>query len=453
MPDSLPHHSPALRTAPPADAAGALLARLESRRAVVGVLGLGYVGLPLALALAGAGFRTLGFDRDRDRLATLRAGRSPLSHIADATLQAAPGFTPAPDWSRLPDADALIICVPTPLGPRREPDLSAIEAAARRIARQLRPGQLIVLESTSWPGTTREVVLPILAAGGLRCGVDFFLAFAPEREDPGRQPGRIPRLLGATDEASLRLASALYAPIAERVVPVASLEVAEAAKLTENVFRAVNIALVNELKLVYGALGIDPWEVLEAAGTKPFGFMPFWPGPGTGGHCIPVDPFYLAWKAREAGVPTRFVTLAGEVNAAMPGHVLDRLAAALARATGRGLSGARILVVGVGYKRNLADVRGSPGLALLDLLDAHGAIADYTDPLVPRLPALADHPRLSGRAAVDWASAPGGYDAALIVTDHDGVDYAGLVAAMPLVVDTRNACARHGLAGAHIVKA
>lgn len=454
MPDLMPPAAAPPLGAPaprPAERLGALLA---TRQAVVAVIGLGYVGVPLALAFAGAGFPTLGFDRDAERIRVLGAGESPLSTIPAAAIRAAARFTPATSWARLGEADAVLICVPTPVGPNRQPDLSAVEQAARRVAQHLRPGQLVVLESTTWPGTSREVVLPILEATGLRCGQGFFLAYAPEREDPGRQPARIPRIIGGADPVSLRLAQALYAPIASDVVPVASLEVAEAAKLVENVFRAVNIALVNELKQVFGAMGLDAWQVLEAAGTKPFGYMPFWPGPGPGGHCIPVDPHYLAWKAREAGVPTRFVDLAGEINGAMPRHVLDRLAEALDRATGRGLRGARVLVLGVGYKRNLEDVRGSPGLALMALLEGRGALVAYADPLVPVLPQGVDPPGLAGRASVAWeAAAPGDYDAALIVTDHDAVDYRLLVARMPLVVDTRNICARLGITAAHVVKA
>ena len=300
-------------------------------------------------------------------------------------------------------------------------------------------------------------MLPILEATGLRCGTGFFLAHAPEREDPGNggfRTATIPRVVGGVDAPSLALASALYGAFLEQVVPVASADVAEAAKLTENIFRAVNIALVNELKLVFGAMGIDVWEVIEAARTKPFGYMPFFPGPGLGGHCIPVDPQYLSWQARAHGVPTRFIDLAGEINAAMPQHVLDRLALALDRLQGRGLRGARVLVLGIGYKRNLEDLRESPGLRLMEMLEARGAAACYFDPLVPVIPPLAEHPALAGRHGLAWSAATlAECHAALVVADHDGVDYAGLAAAVPLVVDTRNVCARLGLAGPHIVKA
>jgi UDP-N-acetyl-D-glucosamine dehydrogenase len=350
----------------------------------------------------------------------------------------------------------VLVCVPTPLGRHREPDLAAVESATRLIAQHLRPGQLIVLESTSYPGTTRQVMQPILEATGLVCGEGFFLAHAPEREDPGNggfRTATIPRVVGGTDPASLRLALALYGAFVGQVVPVASPDVAEAAKLTENIFRAVNIALVNELKLVFDAMGIDVWAVIEAARTKPFGYMPFFPGPGLGGHCIPVDPHYLSWQARAHGVPTRLIDLASEINAAMPQHVLDRLALGLDRTQGRGLRGSRVLVLGIGYKRNLEDLRESPALRLMEMIEACGGEARYFDPLVPVIPALPEHPGLAGRRCIGWSdTALGACHAALIITDHDGVDYAGLVAAMPLVVDARNVCARLGLAGTHIVK-
>ena len=438
----------------------ALAARFRLHQGTVAVVGLGYVGLPLALALVEAGFDVLALDQDPQRLQQLAAGESPLRQVPADAVQAglrSGRLRISAAWHRLAEADAVLVCVPTPLGRHREPDLAAVETATWRIAQHLRPGQLIVLESTSFPGTTRQVVLPILEATGLRCGQGFFLAHAPEREDPGNggfRTATIPRVVEAIDAASLELATALYGAFVGQVVPVASADVAEAAKLTENIFRAVNIALVNELKLIFDAMGIDIWEVIEAARTKPFGYMPFFPGPGLGGHCIPVDPHYLSWQARAHGVPTRFIDLAGEINAAMPQHVLDRLAQALDRAQGRGLRGTRVLVLGIGYKRNLEDLRESPGLRLMDMLEARGAAVSYFDPLVPVIPSLASHPALAGRHSMAWsAAALAKCQAALIVTDHDGVDYAGLAAAVPLVVDTRNICARLGLFGPHIVKA
>jgi len=435
----------------------ALVERFVGRTARIAVVGLGYAGLPMALALAEAGFATIGVDTDADRVTQLNAGASGLRHVPDAALRAARAaerFEATGEWSRLAEADAILICVPTPLGPDRQPDLSAVRAASRSVAWNLHPGQLVVLESTSWPGTTRDVVRPILESTGLRCGEDVFLAFSPEREDPGNTrftTAGIPRLVGGSDVTAQRLAVALYSQVIDEVVPVGSMETAEAAKLTENVFRAVNIALVNELKLVFNAMDIDVWKVIEAAQTKPFGFMPFWPGPGLGGHCIPVDPTYLSWKARSAGVPSRFVELATEINEAMPQHVIDRLAAA--QLGGRGLAGKRVLVLGIAYKPNIEDIRESPGLRLMEMIEAAGGAAFYHDPMVPEIPRLAEHPSLSGRRSLDFAEALAATDAALIVTDHAGVDYAAVAAALPVVVDTRNVCARLGVTGANILAA
>ena len=455
MPDSLPPLPPRL-----ARPESRLAERFRRREATVAVIGLGYVGLPLILALVEAGFQAIGLDADQGRLALLAAGQSPLRQIAPASVRGALDtgrLRLAGEGAALAEADAILLCVPTPLGPHREPDLSAVESATRLVAAHLRPGQLVVLESTSYPGTTRTVMRPILEGTGLRCGRDFFLAHAPEREDPGnaRHPtASIPRVVGGIDPPSLDLALALYGAFVARTVPVASADLAEAVKLTENTFRAVNIALMNELKLVFEPMGIDIWEVIEAARTKPFGFMPFFPGPGLGGHCIPVDPHYLTWQARAHGVATRFIDLAGEINAAMPRHVLDRLAQALDRQQGRGLRGSRILVIGLGYKRNIEDLRHSPALVLMDLLEARGAEVLHLDPLVPVIPPQPDHPRLAGRRGIAAGRAAlAGIQAGLIVADHDAIDYAMLAAELPLLVDTRNACARRGLAGPHIVKA
>jgi len=443
-----------------ADLSGQLLKRIARGQALVGIVGLGYVGLPLALAAAGAGFPVLGFDIDAERVAQFNRGDSFISHIPTAALNAAAQagrFEATTDFARAGEPDAILICVPTPLTRQREPDMTYIERTARAIAPRLRRGQLVVLESTTWPGTTEEVVKPILEGAGLRSGADFFLAYSPEREDPGNgQYGTstIPKVVGGDGEVAARVAEALYGRLVVRTVPVSSTRTAEAVKLTENIFRSVNIALVNELKLIYDAMGIDVWEVIEAARTKPFGFMPFYPGPGLGGHCVPIDPFYLTWKAREYGQPTRFVELAGEINTAMPAHVVDRLALALDRQRGRGLNGARILVVGVAYKKNIEDTRESPSLRLMDLLEARGAEVDYHDPHVPRIPVTRDHAGLAGRLsqALDPA-ALGRYDAVLIATDHDGIDYPALAEASRLVIDTRNALGNAGVAGPHIVKA
>ncbi|GJD48379.1 UDP-N-acetyl-D-glucosamine 6-dehydrogenase [Methylobacterium crusticola] len=436
-----------------------LAARLRERRAQIGIVGLGYVGLPLALAAVRAGFPVLGFDVDLGRVEALNRGEGAFHHIpgeALARARAAGAFAATADLARLSEPDAVLICVPTPLTRHREPDLTYVEATARAIAAALRPGQLVVLESTTYPGTTAEVMRPLLEAGGLRVGQDVFLAYSPEREDPGNPEfgtAQIPKVVGADDPASRRLAEALYGALTVATVPVSSAAAAEAVKLTENVFRAVNIALVNELKLVYDAMGIDVWEVIAAAATKPFGFMAFQPGPGLGGHCIPIDPFYLAWKAREFDVPARFVELAGEVNTRMPYHVVERLAAAVDR-TGRAFSGARVLVLGLAYKRNVEDTRESPSLKLIRLIEARGARALYHDPLVPVLPPTREHPELAGRRSQALSPALlAGVDAVLIATDHDGVDYGMVAAHAPLVVDTRNVMARRGHAGPTIVKA
>ncbi|GJD78585.1 UDP-N-acetyl-D-glucosamine dehydrogenase [Methylobacterium gregans] len=442
------------------DLADALARRLAERSATVGVIGLGYVGLPLALAAVRAGFPVTGFDINPDRVARINAGEPVISHLDTAAMRAALAtgrFRASTDMDGLGRCDAVLICVPTPLTPQREPDLSYIRATAADIARTLRPGQLVVLESTTWPGTTEEVLKPILEARGLTSGREIFLAFSPEREDPGNRThtlATVPKVVGGDGSLARDLADALYGAIVARTVPVSSTATAEAVKLTENIFRAVNIALVNELKVVYDAMGIDVWEVIEAAASKPFGYMPFWPGPGLGGHCIPIDPFYLTWKAREFDVATRFIELAGEVNRGMPRYVVERLALALDRQRGRPLGGARILIVGVAYKRDLDDMRESPALKLIALLEERGAVIAYHDPLVPEIPPSRAHPGLTGRRSVALtAEALQACDAALVVTDHEGVDYALIAAEAPLVVDTRNALARHGLAGGHIVKA
>jgi len=448
-------------TTPAAGAAAArLTARFADRSATIGIIGMGYVGLPLAEAVSEQGFRVLGFDIDADKTALLNAGRSYIRHIPDATiagLVAGGRFEATADFSRLGEPDALLICVPTPLNKYREPDLSYVVRTTEAIAPHLRQGQLVVLESTTYPGTTTEVMRPILEARGLKSGVDFFLAYSPEREDPGNpaySTAVIPKVVGGDGPEALRLAAAFYGAFVVQVVPVSSPETAEAVKLTENIFRAVNIALVNELKLVYDAMGVDVWEVIDAAKTKPFGYMAFYPGPGLGGHCIPIDPFYLTWKAREFDITTRFIELAGQINTAMPRLVVERLAKALDDRAGRGLNAARILIVGLAYKKNVDDMRESPSLKLIELIEARGAAVDYYDPFIPVIPRTREHAALTGRRSIAWdLAAIGGYDAVLIATDHDGVDYAGLAGAAKLVVDTRNAVARAGIVAEAVVKA
>jgi UDP-N-acetyl-D-glucosamine dehydrogenase len=437
-----------------------LLDAIAARRFTVGIIGLGYVGLPLAKVFCEAGFPVLGFDVDPAKIERLNAGGSYIRHIADATvaeMRATGRFAATADMARLGEPDALLVCVPTPLSRHREPDTSYVEATARDIAAVLRRGQLVVLESTSYPGTTAEVMAPILESGGLRAGHDVFVASSPEREDPGNAAfatGRIPKVVGGDTDAAGRLAAALYTPVVASVVAVRDTRTAEAVKLTENIFRSVNIALVNELKQIYDAMGIDVWEVIDAAKTKPFGYMPFYPGPGLGGHCIPIDPFYLTWKAREVALPTRFIELSGEINQAMPRHVVRRVAEALNDQQARALNGARILVIGLAYKKNVDDVRESPGLKLIELLEAAGATVAHADPHVPVIPPTREHAELTGRAAVPpTAATVAAQHAVLIATDHDAVDYALLHAHAPLIVDTRNVMARHGLVGAHVVKA
>jgi UDP-N-acetyl-D-glucosamine dehydrogenase len=437
----------------------ALREAIASRKAVIGVVGLGYVGIPLALAAVKGQFQVLGFDIDADRTKQINRGESFIKHIPSSAIAEAvkDKFAATTEFARLSKPDVILICVPTPLTRHREPDLTYVENTVRAVAERLRPGQLIVLESTTYPGTTDEVVKPILEKTGLRSGVDFFLAFSPEREDPGNVDfgtTSIPKVVGGDGPTALSLAEAFYRSLFARTVPVSSTRMAEAVKLTENIFRAVNIALVNELKLVYEPMGIDVWEVIDAAKTKPFGFMPFYPGPGLGGHCIPIDPFYLTWKAREFDVATRFIELAGEINTRMPAHVVGRLVSALDQHLGKSLTRSRILLVGLAYKKNVDDMRESPSLKLIELLEQRGGAVDYHDPFIPVIAKTREHAELTGRRSVPLEPAiVSGYDAVLIATDHDNVDYAALVEHAKLVIDTRNACARAGIFGPKIVKA
>jgi UDP-N-acetyl-D-glucosamine dehydrogenase len=438
----------------------ALLARFRDRTATVGVVGLGYVGLPLAWALLRAKFRVVGLDIDEKKTDALKKGETYISHLpaqmfADAIKERR--FHPTTDFADLRQADAILICVPTPLNGHREPDLSFVENTARSILPNLRRGQLIILESTSYPGTTRDVMKPILEKSRLASGKDFFIAFSPEREDPGNaqfSTKEIPKVVGGDGEYALDLADALYSSFVDKTVRVSSLEAAEAVKITENVFRAVNIALVNELKMLYAEMGIDTWEVIEAAKTKPFGFMAFYPGPGLGGHCIPIDPFYLTWKSREYGLTTRFIELAGEINSMMPRYVVSRVADELNARTGRGLNGAKILVIGLAYKKNISDTRESPSFKLIELLEKQGAKCDVHDPFVPVIPMTREHPEYAGRRSVALeGDAVAGYDAVLIATDHDAVDYRLLQKHARIVIDTRNACTRAGAVGPNVVRA
>jgi len=411
--------------------------------ATVGVVGLGYVGLPLAIAFAERGFRVLGFDVDPAKVERIDRSENYIRHLGDDALREVVGsgrLEATTDFDRLGEPDALLICVPTPLTPQREPDMTYVVGTSEAIARRLRPGQLVVLESTTYPGTTDELVREILERGGLVCGRDFFLAFSPEREDPGNPSfttTTIPKVVGGVDEVSGDLAESLYAAVMGRTVRVSSARAAEATKLVENIFRAVNIALVNELKMVYEAMGIDVWEVLDAAETKPFGFMRFNPGPGWGGHCIPLDPFYLSWKAREYGVGSRFIELAGEVNVTMPEYVVRRLQNAL-NDQGKPVKGSKVLVLGLAYKKNIDDPRESPAFELIDLLLGLGAEVSYHDPHVPKAPSMRSWSHLPPMESVELsAETLRVADAVLIATDHSAVDY-GLVAEnAALIVDSR----------------
>ncbi|GLK57355.1 UDP-N-acetyl-D-glucosamine dehydrogenase [Methylopila capsulata] len=443
-----------------ADPFASLLSRIVSRTATAGVVGLGYVGLPLALAIVRAGFFVKGFDIDADKVSQLEAGQSYLgtvqpAHVADA--MAIGRLQPTADFALLADCDVVIICVPTPLTRHREPDLRFIEETGREIALRLRPGQLVALESTTYPGTTDEVLRPLLETSGLRCGVDFYLGFSPEREDPGNpqfETVTIPKVVAGDGAQALELMTAFYAAVVKQVVPVSTNATAEASKITENIFRAVNIALVNELKVVFDAMGINIWEVIDAAKTKPFGYMPFYPGPGLGGHCIPIDPFYLTWKSREFGLPTRFIELAGEINSAMPRHVVERLAETLDRRRGVALSRAKVLVIGLAYKKNVSDVRESPSFRLIELIEERGGATAFHDPHVSEVPPTREHAALAGRRSVALdADTLKTFDAVLISTDHDAVDYELIAREAHLVIDTRNAIARRGLSTQNTVMA
>lgn len=436
----------------------ALMQAITARSARIGVIGLGYVGLPLAVTVARAGFSVTGLDIDATKMVRLDAGSSYIDAVGDADLaEVADRFDWSTDFTRLGEIDVIVICVPTPLTRQREPDLSYIETTAHTIARHLRPEALVVLESTTWPGTTREVLIPILESVGFESGVDVFVGFSPEREDPGNASYRtatIPKIVAGEGPEAGDLVHAFYSAVVDTVVRVPDTATAEAVKITENIFRAVNIALVNELKVIFEPMGIDIWEVVAGAASKPFGYMPFYPGPGLGGHCIPIDPFYLTWRAREFDVPTRFIELAGEINTAMPRYVIDRLRAVLDRATGRGLNGADILLVGVAYKKNVSDMRESPAMRLMQLMEEAGAQVQFLDPHVPEIPPMRDYGQFRARRAIaPDALAAVGFDAVLIATDHDAIDYAALLDLGCPVVDTRNAMAQRDLPMDHVTKA
>ena len=422
----------------------ALEQKIRDKKAVVGVIGLGYVGLPLLNAFIKAGFTTMGFDIDQRKVDALLKGQSYIKHIPSemiASWLASKQFEPTSDMSRLKEADCILICVPTPLNESRDPDMSYIEGTTESIRAALRPGQLVVLESTTYPTTTRDVVLPILSKTGLKSGSDFFLAFSPEREDPGNpdfQAQRIPKVVGGLDPVSGKLAEQLYGHAIVKVIPVSSAEIAEACKILENTYRCVNIALVNELKVLFDKMGIDVWEVIDAAKTKPFGFQAFYPGPGLGGHCIPIDPFYLTWLARKYGMTTRFIELAGEINQRMPEYVITRLMEFL-NEVGKPLKGSKIALLGMAYKKDVDDPRESPSFVLMEELLRRGAVVTYNDPHVPSLPKMRHHD------VPDMDSSPmtpeylAAQDCVLIATDHSAYDSDFIVQHSRLVLDTRNA--------------
>lgn len=420
--------------------------KILEKKACVGVIGLGYVGLPLVKVAFDQGFHVIGFDVDSLKINNLIAGKSYIRHIPEAftkELADSDRFVPTTDFSKIKDADVVLICVPTPLTRYRDPDMSYVVKTTQAIAPYLRKDHLIILESTTYPGTSEEVIKPVLEATGLKSGVDFYLSYSPEREDPGNpafQTTSIPKVVGGDGDVALDLANTFYQQLTITTVPVSSLATAEAVKLTENIFRCINIALVNELKMIFSAMGIDIWEVIEAAKTKPFGYMPFYPGPGLGGHCIPIDPFYLTWKAREYDLNTRFIELAGEINTSMPSYVVSRLAEALDQKFSKGLNGAKILIVGMAYKKNVDDIRESPAFVIIEHLQNRGAKVSYYDPYVAEVLPMREHKDLVGMKCVAWdAQTLADFDAALICTDHDEVDYEFLVSNSRLVLDTRNA--------------
>jgi UDP-N-acetyl-D-glucosamine dehydrogenase len=430
-----------------------LLQKIRAREARIGVIGLGYVGLPLALRFSEAGFRVLGFDTDPEKLRSLAAGTSYLRRFPDAAVRKAidAGFEPASPGGRFSEADALIVCVPTPLDAHREPDLSFVIDTVESFLPHLRPGQIVSLESTTYPGTTEEELRPRIEARGLSVGTQVFLCFSPEREDPGNPLSvtrALPKILGGSTPACLQAGLALYGAAIDRVVPVSSTRAAEMTKLLENIHRAVNIGLVNEMKIVCDRMGLDIHEIVRAAATKPFGFVPYYPGPGLGGHCIPVDPFYLSWKARQYGINTRFIELAGEINHAMPHWVMEKLAAAL-NARRKAVNGASVLVLGLAYKKNVEDLRESPSVRLIAMLEERGASVDYSDPHVPVFPPVRNyHFDMQSVALAPEAIAR--YDAVLLATDHDAFDYEMIGRHARLIVDTRG---RYLEPQANVVKA
>ncbi|MBS3945167.1 MAG: nucleotide sugar dehydrogenase [Melioribacter sp.] len=454
-----------------------LLNKINSKTAVIGIIGMGYVGLPLALTFAEKEFNVIGFDIDEKKIPLLNKGESYIKHIPSSRIQhqvSSNRFSATSDFSRLINVDAIIICVPTPLDEHREPDLTYIEESGKEIAKYLKEGQLVALESSTYPGTTDEVLLPILEHGisavvglelddeesigipkrNMKVGENFFLAFSPEREDPNNPDyttSTIPKVVGGVTPNCLEVATALYDQVIIKTVPVSSARAAEATKLLENIFRSINIALVNELKMVFDRMGIDVWEVIKAASTKPFGFMEFHPGPGLGGHCIPIDPFYLTWKAREYDINTKFIELAGEINTYQPYYVVERTRDVLNQ-KGKSLSQSKILLIGISYKKNIDDMRESPSLKLIELFHARGSKIDYYDPYIPKLPPTRKY-NFEMSSVKFNSSTISSYDLVLISTDHDSIEYRLIADSAKLIVDTRNVFERKGIKSDKIYKA
>ncbi len=437
-----------------------LLKKIKEKSAVVGILGLGYVGLPLGLEFAEKGYKVIGFDLDERKAEFLNKGETYIKHIPSERISKSVNaglFEATTDFSRLPEADALLICVPTPLDEHREPDMRFVESTAKTIHKYLRNGQLVTLESTTYPGTTEELLLPLFEnsnGGGMKVGEDFFLAYSPEREDPNNpdfNTATIPKVVGGVTPACLEVAQALYGKVIVKTVPVSSPSVAEATKIVENVYRSINIALVNELKMVFDKMGIDVWEVINAASTKPFGFKAFYPGPGLGGHCIPIDPFYLTWKAREYEVNTKFIELAGEINTHQPYYVVTRSMEVL-NEHGKAMKGSKVLILGAAYKKNVDDMRESPSLKLIEILREKGAEVDYNDPYIPKLPPTRKY-KYDMNSVELTAENISRYDLILLSTDHDDYDYKFIYDNAKLIVDTRNAFGKQGIKGEKLFKA
>ncbi len=424
-----------------------LLEKIKSKQATIGIIGLGYVGLPLVIEFGRAGFQVVGLDIDPAKVEQLNRGESYIQHIPSEKIRdliEQKRFESTADFSKTPGLDCILICVPTPLNANREPDMSFIVSTARQIAPHLRAEQMVILESTTYPGTTREVLIPELESGsGLKANQDFLVVYSPEREDPTNKDfttSTIPKVIGADSDYALECANTLYLSFINKTVPVSSTMAAEATKLMENIFRSVNIALVNELKIIFDRMGIDIWEVIQAASTKPFGYMPFYPGPGLGGHCIPIDPFYLTWKAREYGITTRFIELAGEINVGMPEFVVKKILLAL-NDKGISLKESRVLILGFAYKKNVDDDRESPSYKIMELLLQYGAQVDFHDPYIKTIGMKREYPQFFGKQRVPLENLSR-FDVTVILTDHSEYDYKAIVQESNLVVDTRNACAK-----------